>query len=255
MCTTLAIFGLRPEYSLVITANRNDFTDRTREVGKPVESTKPSRAGIGALIVVLACLYPTSRASADPYSLAPTRDGLPAEADDQALSATEVNAVPSADAEPSEAERTPDTGGASPEVEAEPISATAGAPPETATVDDSRAGLEAREAGVSVPGLVLTSAGAAGIITGGILFTLAASQSAELADAEPGTEWTGEMQDDFDRVTALRVGGGVVMQAGAILVGVGVVLLLGDTSDGNETEASRLEVRPLGKGVDLKWRF
>jgi hypothetical protein len=109
--------------------------------------------------------------------------------------------------------------------------------------------------GVSVPGLILTGVGAAGIITGGVLFAVAASQSADLADAEPGTPWTDRMQNDHDGVTTLRVGGGVAMQAGALLVGVGVVLLLGYASDEDDTETSRLEVSPLGRGVDLKWRF
>ena len=119
----------------------------------------------------------------------------------------------------------------------------------------TRAGLVEEEGGISIPGLILTSFGAAGIITGGILFVMAASQSADLAEAEPGTEWTDEMQDDYDHVTTLRVGGGVVMQAGAILIGVGVVLLLGNALDGDEAESSRLEMSPHRRGASLRWRF
>ncbi len=189
---------------------------------------------------------------ANACSLVRTRAGLPVEAADAALPATETDAEPLPSAAAPEAEAAPEPEGATLQAEADPE----GALPEPTYGSDQQPSAETlKEAGVSVPGLVLTSLGAAGIITGGVLFAMAASQSADLADAEPGTEWTRQMQDDHDRVTALRVGGGLVMQAGAILVGVGVVLLLGDGSGGDEADVSRLELSPLGKGVDLKWRF
>lgn len=109
--------------------------------------------------------------------------------------------------------------------------------------------------GLSIAGIVLTGLGAAGIVTGGVLFVIAASRSSELANAEPGTAWTDELQKDYDTVTEFRVGGGIAMQIGAILSGVGVVLLLSDAFDEDKQQHARFRFSPNNTGATLGWSF
>jgi len=109
--------------------------------------------------------------------------------------------------------------------------------------------------GLYIAGIILTGLGAAGIVTGSVLFVIAASRSSDLANAEPGTAWTDELQHDYDTVTEFRVGGGIAMQIGAILSGVGIVFLLSDGSDEDKNQNAQIKLSPKGTGATLRWRF
>jgi len=115
--------------------------------------------------------------------------------------------------------------------------------------------VDTHRGGISIPGLIVAGLGVAGIVTGGVLLAIAASRYSDLSDAKPNTEWTDEMQDDYDSLTPLRISGGVTTGAGSILALVGGLILLNELSERDGSRLSRVIINPVNNTMSMKWIF
>jgi hypothetical protein len=110
-----------------------------------------------------------------------------------------------------------------------------------------------KSSGVSVPGVILTVAGGAVLITGGILLAISESRASELSSPDDGLLWTKSRQRDFNSVKPLRIVGGVALGAGAAAAVLGVIFLVRGSSREGETERANLQI--TGQGLQWVGRF
>jgi hypothetical protein len=118
-----------------------------------------------------------------------------------------------------------------------------------------------RRAGTSVPGIILTAAGGAGIVAGGVLLAIALSRRADILSVSKDSsgnneQWTKAYQDKADSVKPLSIGGFAALGAGAALATVGIVLLVNHgASSESAVSAATPTLQLTGQGVQLSGSF
>jgi len=108
--------------------------------------------------------------------------------------------------------------------------------------------------GVSAPGIALTAAGGAAVITGVILVAIAESNAASISSKTDGVgdSWK-SVEGDYEDITPFRVGGWVSIGVGAVLAAVGVILLT-DVFDEESDERGSLGLIDIANG-GVSWRW
>jgi hypothetical protein len=107
--------------------------------------------------------------------------------------------------------------------------------------------------GVSVPGIALTAAGGAALITGVIFVAIAESNAARVSSKTEGMgdSWS-SVKGDYENITPFRAGGWVSIGAGAVLTTIGV-LLLTDAFDTAPSDSASSSAAGLANGR-ISWR-
>lgn len=107
---------------------------------------------------------------------------------------------------------------------------------------------------ISVPGVIMTAVGGAGLIAGCVLLAIAGSNASELSSPKDGTAWGDTRQDKYDGVKPMRIGGGIALGVGAALAAVGVVFLVKGFST-EEKAGDQVGLSLTGQGVQWTGRF
>lgn len=104
---------------------------------------------------------------------------------------------------------------------------------------------------ISIPGVVMSAFGGAGLITGSVLLVIAESNASEVRNPDGRTPMTEEVKDKYYSVKPMRIGGGVALGVGAALAAAGVALLIRGAS--KDTNANQPGATLLFSGQGLQW--
>ena len=129
------------------------------------------------------------------------------------------------------------------------VAASPDAPPDGPSDGSSATTVEGDGPG-ALPWVVIAGS-AAVAIGGGVLLVLSGSAVSNVEDAPEGTPWT-DVSGSYDSAPLLSTIGVVMLAAGVVGAGVGVVLL---SSGGSSTESDAVALRLLPGGVTLGGRF
>ncbi|MBN1654053.1 MAG: hypothetical protein JXA30_09775 [Deltaproteobacteria bacterium] len=128
---------------------------------------------------------------------------------------------------------------------AEPLPSKAVAPRTDASMETS--------SGVSLPAVVSLAVGGAGVVTGVVLLTLAATRASDLSSQKEGTTWSSKLEDKDQSLEPLSIGGAIALGVGAALSTLGVVLITTDEQSPSTAPGEKASYSLRLKGQGVEW--
>jgi hypothetical protein len=110
---------------------------------------------------------------------------------------------------------------------------------------------------MNLPAVISIAAGGAGIVTGGVLLSVALTRASDLSSPPDGTTWDEDHKSKYRSVKPLSAGGWVALGVGTALVAVGVLLITaaGSPSSGQAARQASETLALAGRTINWTGRF